>query len=85
MSRVARWKVTNLSNIANLGEGAQIQQMCSITWTDPDNPEILFTDGKPAVGELTADLGDGTVVPIPVCADCLRLVSPRLEVSLPKE
>lgn len=63
------------ANLESLGQSVEIQQFCGITWSDPDNPEILFTDGNPAVGELTANLGDGTIVPIPVCEDCLGLVS----------
>jgi hypothetical protein len=34
---------------------------------------------------LTADLGDGTIVPIPVCERCLELVSGELKVSLAKD
>lgn len=67
------------ANIQNMGGNVEIQQMCSITWTDPENPEVKFTDGNPAVGELTGDFGDGTIVHIPVCESCLKLVSPRVE------
>lgn len=67
------------SNLESMGKSVEIQQMCSITWADPDNPDIHFTDGNPAVGELTADLGDGTIVAIPVCESCLKLVSPRVQ------
>lgn len=64
-----------------MGNNVQIQQMCGLTWTDPDNPEIHFTDGNPAVGELTAQLEDGMVVPIPVCESCLALVSTEYKLS----
>lgn len=63
------------NKIESLGGNVEIQQMCSITWTDPENPDVQFTDGNPAIGELTADLGDGTLVHIPVCESCLKLVS----------
>lgn len=69
------------ANIGALG-GVEIQQFCGITWSDPENPSIAFTDGNIAVGELTADLGDGTLVPIPVCESCLALVSTEHKVSL---
>jgi hypothetical protein len=65
-----------------MGNAVEIQQFCGISWSDPDNPEIVFTDGNPAVGELTADLGDGTLVTIPVCKRCLDLVSTEHKLSL---
>jgi hypothetical protein len=67
------------ANIEALGAAVQVQEFCGITWTDPENSKVQFTDGNPAVGELTADLGDGTLVRIPVCESCLKLVSPRVE------
>lgn len=73
------------SSIEAMGHNVEIQQMCGLTWTDPDNPEIHFTDGNIAVGELTAHLEDGIVVPIPVCQRCLDLVSVDFPVSLAKE
>lgn len=67
------------------GHSVEIQQMCGLTWTDPENPDVQFTDGNPAVGELTAHLEGGIVVPIPVCKRCLELVSVDFPVSLAKE
>lgn len=76
--------MTDLSRIkAGLeGTGIEIQQMCGLTWTDPDNPEVHFTDGNPAVGELTVPLENGIVVPIPVCESCLALVSTEYKLSI---
>lgn len=74
------------ANIEAMGlGGVTIQQFCGITWTDPENPEVAFTDGNIAVGELTAQLEDGMVVPIPVCESCLELVSTEHQVLLVKE
>lgn len=61
-------------NLENL-PGIEIQQFCGISWQSEKDPNLTYTDGNPAVGELTADLGDGTLVPIPVCESCLELVS----------
>ena len=78
--------MTNLSQIKAgieaMGTNVEIQQFCGITWTDKDNPEILFTDGNPAVGELTAQLEDGIVVPIPVCESCLAQISTEYKLSI---
>lgn len=73
------------ANLEAMGHNVEIQQMCGLTWTDPDNPEIQFTDGNAAVGELTAHIEGGIVVPIPVCQSCLDLVSEDFNVSLAKE
>ena len=67
------------SNIEAMGQGVEIQQFCGITWRSEEDPNVITTDGNIAVGELTADLGDVMVVTIPVCEDCLRLVSPANE------
>lgn len=64
-----------VSNMESLGQSVEIQQFCGITWTDPENPEVSFTDGNPAVGELTGEFEDDIVVHIPVCESCLELVS----------
>lgn len=73
------------ANLESVGKSVEVREMCGLSWSDPDNPEIVFTDGNEAVGELTADLGNGMIVPIPVCQRCLDLVSTEYKLSLSKE
>lgn len=80
--------MNDLNQIKNSIEGfpgIEVQEFCGVTWISDEDPNVVFTDGNPAVGELTADLGDGTLVPIPVCERCLSLVSTDFSVSLLKE
>lgn len=69
------------TNIEGLG-GIETREFCGITWESPEDPNVFFTDGNAAVGELTAQLEDGTLVPIPVCEECLAKVSAGFPVSL---
>ena len=62
------------SNIEAMGGQVEVQNFCGISWTDPENPGVVFTDGNTAVGEITAVTEFGPVV-IPVCEQCLQLVS----------
>lgn len=80
MSRVVRWKVNDLgqikANLESLGDKLEIQNMCGITFEDKQNPGVFFTDGNPAVGEITAVLGEGLPpITIAVCEKCLTAVS----------
>jgi hypothetical protein len=80
--------VNDLSQIKNsieaTGNNVEIQQMCGITWTDGQNSDMHFTDGNPAVGEITASTEFGPIV-IPVCQKCLDLISVEHKLSLGEE
>ena len=56
-------------------EGANVTRamFCGIAIESGDDYTIMCKNE--AAGELTADLGDGNVVTIPVCEDHLKLVS----------
>lgn len=88
MSRVVRLNLNDLSqikaNIESLGHSVEVRQMCGISWTDEENPDIVFTDGNEAVGEIVADTPFGPV-PIPVCERCLELVSVEFKGSFAKD
>jgi hypothetical protein len=55
--------------------GITIRKYCGIAVD-----ENIMCDGE-AVGELTAQLDDGTVVPIPICETHLKLVTSRYDVE----
>ena len=64
-----------------MGNKLEIQEMCGITFTDPENSDIIFTDGNPAVGSITVPTDFGPVE-IPVCEKCVQAISEQYQLSI---